>query len=532
MALDPTPRDLPREGRPPMAHDSCAPELKNQPGAKTVPKLTTRIPGFDLVSNGGLPAGRTTLVTGTPGSGKTVFAAQFLAEGIKAGEAGVFVTFEESADDIRRNVAGLGWDVKKWEADGKWAFVDASPEPGAGPHTVSGNYDLGALMARVEHAVRKTGAKRVSVDSLSAFLTQFDDGVRVRTEIARVASALRRLGVTAVLTAERTSDTGEISRHGIEEFVADNVVILRNVMEEEKRRRTLEILKFRGTTHQEGQFPLTITGDDGFVVLPLSAMQLAQRSSNVRVTSGNEALDRMTGGGLFRDSIVLASGATGTGKTLLTTGFLGGGASRGERCLLFAFEESREQLFRNATGWGVDFEKFEREGNLRVVCKYPELAGLEHHLIAMKKEIEAYRPNRVAVDSLSALERVASVRAFREFVIGLTSFIKHKETAGLFTATTPTLYGGASVTETHISTLTDSIVLLRYVEMFGEMRRGLTVLKMRGSMHDKEIREFTIDEKGMHIGRPFKNVVGILTGNPQHVPPGELERLSEMFKQP
>jgi circadian clock protein KaiC len=531
MALDPTPRNLPdeRDGGGAGAHESCAPELKAAPPG-SIPKVATRVPGFDLIAVGGLPANRTTLVTGTAGSGKTVFAAQFLAAGIRAGEPGVFVTFEESADDIRRNLVGFGWDVKKWEAEGRWAFVDASPEPGGGPPTVSGSYDLGALMARVEHAVRKTGAKRVSVDSLSAFLMQFQDGLQVRNEISRVASALRRLNVTSVMTAERLAEFGEISRHGIEEFVADNVIILRNVLEEEKRRRTIEILKFRGTTHQEGQFPVTVTADEGLVVLPLSAMQLAQHSSNVRVTSGNAALDEMTGGGLFRDSIVLVSGATGTGKTLITTEFLAGGAARGERSLLFAFEESREQLFRNATGWGVNFEKLEADGTLRVVCKYPELAGLEHHLIAMKKEIEAYKPNRIAVDSLSALERVAGVRAFREFVIGLTSFIKHKETAGLFTATTPTLSGGASVTEAHISTLTDSIILLRYVEMFGEMRRGLTVLKMRGSMHDKDIREFTIDGSGMHIGRPFKNVVGILTGNPQHVPPGELERLSEMFK--
>jgi circadian clock protein KaiC len=237
----------------------------------------------------------------------------------------------------------------------------------------------------------------------------------------------------------------------------------------------------------------------------------------------------MCGGGFFRDSIILVSGATGTGKTLMVTEFMAGGMRSGERCLLFAFEESREQLFRNARGWGIDFERMESEGLLKVICEYPEVSSLEDRLLMMKDTIEAFKPNRVAVDSLSALERVSTNRGFREFVIGLTSFIKHQEIVGLFTNTTPTLTGGTSVTEAHISTLTDSIILLRYVEMFGEMRRGLTMLKMRGSQHDKDIREFTIDHEGMHIGQPFRNIGGILAGNPVQIEPAEIDRLENMF---
>ena len=232
----------------------------------------------------------------------------------------------------------------------------------------------------------------------------------------------------------------------------------------------------------------------------------------------------MCGGGFFRDSVILVSGATGTGKTLTVTQFLEGGANRGERCLLLAFEESREQLFRNASGWGIDFEEMERQGRLKVVCDYPEVVGLEDWLITIQKTVEEFKPNRVALDSLSALERVGSIKAFREFVIGVTSFIKQQEITGLFTATTSTLMGGSSITETHISTLTDSIILLRYVEMFGEMKRGITVLKMRGSIHDKGIREFTIDKRGMHLGRRFKNVTGILSGAPMHISPADVER--------
>lgn len=493
-------------------------------------KIATGIPGFDLIASGGLPEQRTTLVSGTAGSGKTIFAVQFLAAGIMYyNEPGVFVTFEETPEDIRRNVASLGWDIAAWEAEGKWAFVDASPQIEA-ETIVVGEYDLGALLARLEHAVRQIGARRLAMDSLGAVFVRFKNDATLRHELLRIAAGVRLMGVTTVMTAERDKEYGDITRFGIEEFVADNVIVLRNVLEDEKRRRTLEILKFRGTEHQKGEYPFTIISNDGLVVVPLSAIELKQRSSNVRVTSGNAELDAMCGGGFFRDSILLVSGATGAGKTLMVTEFIAGGARNGERCLLFAFEESREQLFRNAEGWGVDFAAMEEAGQLRVVCEYPEVASLEDRLLAMKRLLTEFKPQRVAVDSLSALERVATIRGFREFVISLTSFIKHQEIIGLFTNTTPTLMGGTSVTEAHISTLTDSIILLRYVEMHGEMRRGMTVLKMRGSQHNKNIREFTIDGQGMHIGKPFSNIGGILAGNPVLINDSEIERLQGLFQ--
>ncbi len=494
-----------------------------------IPKLPTGIPGFDLISNGGLPKGRPTLISGTAGSAKTVFACQFLMEGVQRDEAGVFVTFEESAEDIRTNVKGFGWDIEQLEEDGKWTFVDAAPRPGQ-EMVVAGQYDLGALLARIDYAVKKHSATRVAMDSLGAIFSQFTDGATVRAELFRIAAAMKQMGVTTVVTAERTEEYGEIARFGIEEFVADNVIILRNALEDEKRRRTMEILKFRGASHQKGEFPFTVMTGQGIIIIPLSAMELQQQSTDLRIPSGCTALDDMCGGGFFRDSIILVSGATGTGKTLVTTEFLAAGAKRGERCLLFAFEESREQLKRNAIGWGVDFDRLEKEGLIRVICNYPESLGLEDHLICMKSEIKSYKPQRVAVDSLSALERVSTLKGFREFVIGLTSFIKDQETAGLFTATTASLMGGASITETHISTITDSIILLRYVEIFGEMRRGLTVLKMRGSMHDKAIREFTIDEKGMHIGKTFSQVTGIISGAPVYVAQSDVDRIDNMFE--
>ncbi|MBS1875306.1 MAG: circadian clock protein KaiC [Acidobacteria bacterium] len=492
-------------------------------------KIPTGIPGFDHIAHGGLPEGRTTLISGTAGSAKTVFAIQFLAEGILRGDGGgVFITLEESPDDIRKNVATFGWDIAQWEREGKWVFVDGTVVPEQDP-VITGDYDFGALIARIEHAVRKVNATRVSLDSLSAVFTQFANRRVVRTELFRVAAVLRKLRVTSIITAERTAEYGEIGRFGVEEFVADNVIILRHVLEEEKRRRTIEILKFRGTQHYNGEYAFTIVPNRGIEVIPLAVIKLDQRSTNVRISSGSRELDAMCGGGFYRDSVILVSGATGTGKTLLTTKFMGGGAASGERCLLLAFEESREQLFRNATGWGVDFERLERDGLLRVVCQYPEISNLEDHLIRIKAQINDFRPNRVAVDSLSALERGTTTRGFREFVIALTSFIKDHELAGLFTSTTPTLMGGTSVTEAHISTITDSIILLRYVEMFGEMRRGITVLKMRGSMHDKSIREFRIDATGMHIGKMFREVSGILSGMPTHTPASEIDRVEQLF---
>lgn len=496
-------------------------------GLQAPTKIPTGVEGFEHLTFGGLTEGRTTLAVGSSGSGKTLFGVECLYRGISEfARPGVLVTFEERPQDIVRNVKRLGWNLDELVEQGKLMFVDASPEPVSQEET--GPYDLSGLMVQIERAVNTTSAKLVVLDSMGALFHQFENSGLIRREIFRVTDILRGFGVTAIMTAERLEEYGMISRHGIEEFVSDNVIVLRNVLQEEKCRRTIQILKVRGDTHMKGEFPFTIS-DTGISILPLSSMELKQESSMERVSTGNAELDKMTNGGIFRDSIFLASGPTGGGKTLMSTMFTAAACKNGEKILLLAYEESREQLLRNAASWGVDFAKWEQEGLLKIVCSYPESMGLEDHLLMIRREIESFQPQRMVMDSISAMERVAPVRNFREFVIGLTSFAKQERVCSLFTSTTPQLSGGESITEAHISTITDVIMLLRYVEIGGVLRRGIAVIKMRGSQHNKEIREFTIDSNGLHIGDPFKNVENIILGIPTSTGPSEREHLQEMF---
>lgn len=491
-------------------------------------KTPIGIEGFEHITMGGLTEGRTTLVVGSSGSGKTLFGVEFLYLGAtQFNKPGVFVTFEERPPDIVRNVKSLGWNLDELVEKGKLKFIDASPEPVSLEET--GQYDLEGLITQIKYAVDQYKAKLLVMDSIGSLFSQFSNTAVIRREIFRIVDTLRAMGVTALMTAERLEEYGTISRYGIEEFVSDNVIILRNVLEEEKCRRTIQILKMRGDQHFSGEFPFTISST-GISILPLSAMELKQPSSTERVSTGSKELDEMTGGGIFRDSIFLVSGPTGGGKTLMGTTFSAEACRNKEKILMLAYEESREQLLRNAQSWGMDFQKWEQEGLLRIICLYPEAMGLEDHLLMIRRDIEKFKPHRLVMDSVSAMERVAGVRNFREFVIGLTSYLKESRICSLFTSTTPKLSGGESVTEAHISTITDVIVLLRYVEVNGILRRGIAVIKMRGSQHEKQIREFTIDSNGLHIGKAFENIQNILLGIPSSMEPTEREHLEEMFE--
>lgn len=508
--------------------DAAQSKNPDSPKPIGVEKIRTLIEGFDDISHGGLPVGRATLVSGTSGTGKTLFAVQFLYNGITLfDEPGVFVTFEESPEDIVKNAYSFGWDLQQLIDDGKLFILDASPDPEG--QEVVGNFDLSALIERIQYAIRKYKAKRVSIDSVTAVFQQYDAASVVRREIFRLVARLKMMGVTTIMTTERIDEYGPVARYGVEEFVSDNVVIVRNALEGERRRRTMEILKLRGTTHMKGEYPFTIT-NDGINIFPLGAMRLTQRSSNARVSSGVKTLDDMCGGGFFKDSIILATGATGTGKTLMVSKFLEDGCKNGERAILFAFEESRAQLSRNAYSWGIDFEAMEQDGLLKIICAYPESAGLEDHLQIIKNEISQFKPSRMAIDSLSALDRGVSNNSFRQFVIGVTGFAKQEEITGFFTNTTEQFMGLHSITESHISTITDTILMLQYVEVRGEMSRAINVFKMRGSWHDKGIREYTISSHGPEIKDSFRNLERIISGSPTRISVDEKSELSRIMK--
>lgn len=483
-------------------------------GSDTPERLATGISGFDQVALGGLTRGRVTLVAGSTGGGKTLFAVEFLSRGIlRTGEPGVFVTFEETPDGLRRNWASLGFPIARWESEGKWAFVDASADFEEAP--VIGAYDFGALAARIGHAAREIGAARVAVDSLDAVFTRFADPGVVRHELARITAALEEMGVTSVITAERATEYDHVSRYGVEEFVVDNLIVLRNVLAHERRRRTIEIVKMRGAAHRTGEWLFTIDPRDGLVVIPLAFLVPPfAPASQVRVSAGNAELDRMCGGGFFKDAIVLLTGPSGAGKTLTSLKFLAAGLAAGERCLAFSFDESREQVRRNSAGWGIDLDSPEESGLLRIVCDYPEVASLEDHFLRIRRAIEEHNPDRLVIDTLSALERIVSPRALLDFVIALGAVVRQHGVTTLLTSApagrftpllTPSIAG-------EIASLTDVTITLRYFEQAGGIRRAIAVVQTRGSAHDESIRQVSIDGDGMQIGEPIAEIAGIFSG--------------------
>jgi len=501
-------------------------EENAQPVKSEVQKLRTMIEGFDDISHGGLAAGRATLVSGTSGTGKTLLAIQFLYNGILYfDQPGILVTFEETPVDMICNAASLGWNLQRLIDQGKLFILDASPDPEG--TDIIGDFDLSALIERIQYAIRKYKAQRVSVDSITSIFQQYDAAPIVRREIFRLVAKLKQVGVTTLMTAERLEEYGAVARFGVEEFVSDSVVIVRNVLEGERRRRTIEILKSRGTTHMKGEFPFTIM-NQGLNIFPLGAMRLTQRSSNIRVSSGVRTLDEMCGGGFFKDSTILVTGATGAGKTLLASKFVAEACLNSQRAILFAYEESRAQLSRNAYSWGIDFAAMEQQGLLKIICAYPESTGLEDHLQIIKSEIAAFKPDRISIDSLSALARGVNNNTFRQFVIALTGFAKQEELTGLFTNTTDRFMGSNFITESHISTITDTILMLQYVEIRGEMSRAINVFKMRGSWHDKAIREYTITAQGPQIKDSFRNFEGIIGGSPTRIMDDEKSELSRI----
>jgi circadian clock protein KaiC len=493
-------------------HDDrpTAQQARDDAARGSVPRLATGIPGFDSITNGGVPKGRATLVVGTSGTGKTIFGLQYLAAGARAhGQKGVLVTFEEVPEDLVKNAQSFGWSLNELIADDSFRIVDASPEPND-----AGEFDFDELLARVRDAIARVGAERVVLDSVGALFPQLRDPFTIRRGLRQLIEGLRPLRVTTIVTTERHEDYGPVARFGVEDFVVDGIVVLRHPLERRVRSRTVEILKLRGASHMSGEFPFTIGPGQGIEVIPRPVFELRQAASSERVSTGNSELDAICGGGFFKDSVVLVSGPTGTGKTLIASEFVHAAVMNGDRALYLSFEESRSQFLRNARSWGIDLEDADRSGTLRLEFRRPERMLMEDLLLDLRRIIEEFRPTRLVIDGLTALERTSLPDAFREFSVAMTSFVKEKEIAVVFTetATLDMKLGGTA--ESHISTMTDAVILLRYVESGGTAHRGLLVLKMRGSRHETGVHEYKIDDDGLHLLGPMDGVAGFRPGSP------------------
>lgn len=476
-----------------------------------LPKAPTGIHGLDEMTLGGFPAGRSTLVAGTSGSGKTVLALQVLATAARdLGERGVLITLEESAEELVRNVSSFDWSITNAIEAGDILILDFSMTPSTDV-LEAGEFDFRGLLARITAAVRQIDARRVVFDSIGSLFPGFSDPSAVRRELGRLMSGMRELGVTTLVTTERVDEFGPVSRHGVEDFVADSVIVLRHPLEHETRRRTLEILKVRGAQHRKGERPFTIDPERGIELIPHSAIEDDHIASTERIALGNGGgIDGVLGEGVLRDSSILVSGSTGTGKTTLALDYVSAGMDREESSLYFCFEESRSQLLRNARSLGHDLQPHVDRRLLTVVARYPDRASLEDLLLDMQREIEDAAPRRVVVDSLSALERFVAPQQFHEFVVGLLSFLKARDISGLFTTTSPD--SGQGLAGHQMSTVVDVLLLLRYVETEGVVRRGLHVLKCRGGDHARDIREVRVTSHGLTLGNTMHDVPGFLGG--------------------
>lgn len=466
-------------------------------GTQTLPiaKTPTGIDGLDEITGGGLPRGRPTLVTGGAGCGKTLLAIEFVARGIERfGEPGVFVSFEETSDELAANVASLGHDLPALVQRGKLVvdhvFLDRSEIE------ETGEYDLGGLFARLGSAIDAVGAKRVALDSIETLFAGLQDAAVLRSELKRLFRWLKERGVTAIVTGEQ--GTGTLTRHGLEEYVSDCVVALDHRVSGQIATRRLRVVKYRGSRHHADEYPFLIERN-GVSVLPITSLGLDYRVSRQRVSTGIRGLDEMLGGkGYYRGSTVLASGTAGTGKTSLAATFAEATCRAGGRCVYFAFEESPEQLVRNMQSIGVDLQRWRARGLLELSASRPTSAGLEQRLLEMHELVARSRPSAVVLDPVSNLV-IAGTRADAKAM--LTRLVDHLKNAGVtafFTSLTP----GADAlqeTEVAISSLIDTWILVRDVEAGGVRTRSLAIVKSRGMPHSNELREFHISGDGIRI---------------------------------
>jgi circadian clock protein KaiC len=457
-------------------------------------KCPTGIQGFDEITNGGLPRGRPSLVCGAAGCGKTVLAMEFVLRGaLNYGEPGVVMTFEENAKELATNFASLGYNLNALVSKKKIVLDNVSIERSEIEET--GEYDLEGLFVRLGHAIDTIGAKRVVLDTIEALFAGFSNASILRAELRRLFRWLKDKGVTAIITGERGE--GTLTRHGLEEYVADCVIVLDHRVEQQTSTRRLRILKYRGTAHGTNEYPFLID-EAGITVLPVTSAGLAHSVSEKRVSSGIPRLDTMLGGkGYYQGSSVLVSGSSGTGKSSVAAAFAHAACERGERCLIFAFEESPHQIIRNMRSIGYDLGRWVKNGRLKIQATRPSCSGLETHLARMHKEVAGFKPAVLVIDPVTNFVAVGQEDEVKAMLMRLIDILKTQGITTLFT----NLTRGVQIehTDTAISSLMDTWILLRDIETAGERNRGIYVLKSRGMAHSNQIREFVLTSRGIEL---------------------------------
>jgi len=472
-----------------------------------LPKSPTGIKGFDEITDGGLPTGRPSLVCGPPGTGKSLYALQFLVNGaIRYDEPGVFVAFEENRTELVANAGSVNFDLDGLERDGR-LLVDALT---LGPQVVdTGEFDLEALMVRLAFAVDKIGAKRIAIDNVEALFDAFSRPSLVRSELRRLFRWLKDRGLTAVITAERGE--GMLTRHGIEEYLSDCVVVLDDRIVQDVATRRLRVLKYRGSIHGRNEYPFLI-GADGLEVLPITSLGLNQEVSSERVSTGVAGLDEMLGGeGVFRGSAILVNGSSGTGKTTIAASFADAACRRGEVALFFSFEESQSQIYRNMASVGLDMAGWVQRGLLHFHCERPTTRGLEDHLAVMQALIQKFAPTLVVIDPVSSLARGATAFDVSAMLMRQVYYLKSAGITAVMTVLNEET--GLQQAIMNISSLVDTSLEVVIMEGLGERNRGVYVLKSRGMAHSNQIREFVLSDIGVDVVPVVVGEEGVLTGS-------------------
>ncbi len=501
----------------------------SHPQALTIPKAPTGITGLDEITAGGLPAGRPTLVSGSAGAGKTMLATEFLVRGAtEFGEPGVFLMFEESSEELTANVRSLGFDLKKLVAEKKLVLDHVRIERSEIEET--GEYDLEGLFIRLGYAIDSIGAKRVVLDTLEALFAGLPTQAILRAELRRLFRWLKERGITALITGE----TGENSftRFGLEEYVADCVISLDHRVDGQISTRRLRVVKYRGSAHGTNEYPFLI-GERGISVLPITSLKLDHHAPSERVGTGIPGLDEMLGGkGVFRGASVLVSGAPGTGKSSISASFVDEACRRGERAILFAYEESSDQIIRNMRSIGLDLAPWIKKGLLQIHSSRPTLQGLEQHLLSMHETIAAFQPRVVAVDPISNLVLSRSEEEVKPTLMRLIDHLKKEQITAIFTSLTSS-HGNVSPEDSQVgvSSLMDAWLLLRNHEMNGERNRTLYVLKARGMSHSNQVREFILSDEGISLVDVYLGADGVLTGASRKAQEAREEAESELRRQ-